>query len=70
MPFRLLRLEFRNISVFSDEFVIDFTASDRVVAGQHVSSVTNVVSSQNIVALVGINAAGQALCVLSTWPCR
>lgn len=59
MPFRLLRLEFRNISVFSDEFVIDFTASDRVVAGQHVSSVTNVVSSQNIVALVGINAAGK-----------
>ena len=59
MPFRLLRLEFRNISVFSDEFVIYFTASDRVVAGQHVSSVTNVVSSQNIVALVGINAAGK-----------
>ena len=57
--FRLLRLEFRNIRTFDSAFMIDLTASDRVIKGENVSLVSKPVYTENVIALVGINASGK-----------
>ncbi len=57
--FRLLRLEFKKIKNFEDPFILDFTASDRIIQEENVSLVSKPIYSQNVMAFVGINASGK-----------
>lgn len=58
---RLLRIEYRNIKLFDKDFVIDFTANDKVVNTEQVYKVSNNISLQKVISIAGINATGKTL---------
>ncbi len=57
---KILRIAFENIRIFSEGFVIDFTAQDRVVNTDYVSTIYSRLYAQNIISIVGANASGKS----------
>ncbi len=58
---RILRIEYRNIKLFKDSFVIDFTANDKVVNTNQVYKLSNNINLQKVISIAGINATGKTL---------
>ena len=58
---RVLRIEYRNIKLFKDNFIIDFAATDKVVNTNQVYNISNKISLQKVVSIAGINATGKTL---------
>jgi ABC-type polar amino acid transport system ATPase subunit len=57
---KILKIDYRNIGLFSNGFSIDFTAVDRVVDDEHVFNVFNRIYTQNLIGIIGINATGKS----------
>ncbi len=56
---KLLRIAFKNIGLFKDNFVIDLTAVDPVRDIAPVKQITDKIYTQNSIALLGVNASGK-----------
>ncbi len=57
---KILKIDYRNIGLFSNGFSIDFTAVDRVVDEEPVFNIFKRIYTQNLIGIVGINATGKS----------
>ncbi len=56
---KILRIEFKNINIFSNGFVVDFVAKDRVVNTNDVYKFSSKFYTQNVISIIGGNASGK-----------
>lgn len=56
---RILKIEFRNVGIFDNGFIIDFVARDKVTEKHNVYNYHGSFSTQNTIALIGPNASGK-----------
>lgn len=57
---KILKIDYRNIGLFSNGFSIDFTAVDRVVDEEPVFNIFKRIYTQNLIGIIGINATGKS----------
>lgn len=56
---KILRVKFDNVLIFDKTFDIDFTAPDRILENSGVFNIWGPVNTQQIMSIIGINAAGK-----------
>lgn len=56
---KILRVQFKNISIFSEGLDIDFTAQDRITDESGVFRISGPLSVSQSIAIIGINAVGK-----------
>lgn len=56
---KILRIEYKNLPVFEGDFIVDFTATDRVMKDEPLYHVHNTLYLQNLISFAGLNATGK-----------
>lgn len=56
---KILRIKFDNVLIFKDSFDFRFDVTDRIVLEEEVYRIHNSIATQNVISIVGVNAAGK-----------
>ncbi len=57
---KILRIEYKNIGIFGDNFAVDFIATDKVANEDQVFTIRKPVYTQHVMSIIGINATGKS----------